>query len=907
MSTYRRINGERVLVDEWRRRQTQALRRLCDELERPVAPEELAEALGVPVAEVTHMALVQQGHALLRTLPDGSRRGLWPREVIEPRLLEALREFRRLPLGERYEWREPRRTRDRKFVHRRMTTSRTLRSRVQTSLRRAKTRLGLRSLRHAAPHHISMLADAVWTEGMESSPVPREDWHTRTEAARRARKSAANRKSEVVQFLSWAEWRGYLTLPNGKDGTLPDAWIDWVSLAEHNRDHGADVAARRVATLAVNRLQADSPERLVEIGFDRLEEEIRNDPSYTSERSVRTTLSRLRRGWNACADAADGRLPRWEAGNRGLDVPRREDGGLQDSWWSGKAFIDGRPCLLDQSDMEMQRRQARDMCDWWTLADPTLRRAEDGGPLPSRPERTRQGTGRKKFGARSESEITALKPLHIVSCYQRYALTYASPVMEADKMRGADWSDLFRDRARVRSFIQHVFEQNRAGNGGEAITAGVNKCWYVHTLMWAYFPAWLEAEITAIRERRTRLDLSTDEGMRLAQQLENERARLELEIEWWRDEAGKIKSYIRSLEADHGGVQPRKDRTEVRKHLSHRDVRRMADALKERRLEIADALRKRTARLLKRRERERDDSSPLPSLSRQGIAYEVMTRPYTTLIVREAMLRLHSILPWRPGTLRRAILGVHIDPDSLALVVRGRDDKVDRDGKGRLKKQEVSLPDLEWWEDPDEVEDTVRVLRLLIDEARPWLLAHPTKKGAELRRDGDERRLLLSSYGIPWGSAGRYTSAFRDALRAATKLVNERLGPGETPIRLPTGYASTGSYIMRFLYGQRIREMGGTFQDIADALGNSPATARRHYQDEQEGETINRIATRLREERKRHDDPESTAATAAELAALTEARAAFDAEVAALALDQEESARYWQARKKDVLAALQRN
>lgn len=927
MSTYREINGERILVDAWRSQQMEALCRLTEKLERPVTTSELAEELEVGLDDVTHMALVQQGLALLRKVPGSLTKGLWPREVVEPRLLEALSEFRRLPVGETYEWTEPRRTRDRKFKARKMTTSRTLRSRIQSGLRRAKTHLGLRSLKHIQQDHISLLPDAVWTAEMESSLVPPSQWRSGTEAARRARKSANNRRSEMTQFVSWAEWRGYVSLPSGKGGILPDAWVEFVELADAERAHGSEVAARRVAGIAYRRLHAVSPERLVEIGFDRLEEEIRTDPRYSTDRSARSVLSRLRRGWNACADACGSpKIGRWEAGPRGLNVPRRDDGGLQSSWWSAKAFMDGKPTLLDREGMERQRRQAVDMRDWWTLSDPTLRPDSDGGALPQRPERTRQGTGRKKFGARSETEKAALNPLQVVSELQRFALSQDEPAhrVHPSEMLEMEWTDLLSDRARVRRYIRFVFSRSREANDGEYITAGVNKVWYLHTIMWAYFPAWLRTEISAIRHERLQLDLSRDQEMRRAQQLENERSRLELEIEQWQEESKQIKKYIQTMEVEFGGIQTRKSRTEIRRHLSHREIRRMADALRDRRLDLAGTLRKRTTKLTKQRDRDRenpcasevqgrscgriacDEHSPDPDLSPQGIAYEVMTRPYCTLITREAMLRLHSILPWRPGTLRRALLGHHIDPITLELVVRGRDDKVDKDHRGRIKRQEVSLPDLEWWEDPAEIEDAVEVLRLLIDEAHGWLLGNPTKTGKKLRRDGDERRLLLNSYGVPWRTAGTYTSAFQDAMGSAVKLVNANLKDGEDPIQLPTGYGSTGSYIGRFLYGQRIKANGGTIQDIADALGNSPATARQHYQDEQEGETINRIATRLRgaQEAANLVIASSAAPPADDLAALKRAKVAFDEEVAGLELTEAERSKYWAARKEQVTKGL---
>lgn len=925
MSVYREINGERWLVDDWRRAQTVKLLELCETLGRPVTPRELAEALGVTSEDVTHMSLVRNGHALLRKIPQTDRKGLWPRESMAPRLLHAIRHFRSIEIGESFEWKEPRRTRTRQYRSRKMTVSRTLRSRIQTSLRRARNHLGLHSLKHLQEQHLALIPDAVWTVEMESSAVPREQWRTNTEAAKRARKSAANRRSEITQFLSWAEWNGYLTLNSSESGTLPEAWTEFAKRAEALREHGIDVAARRIAKIAYTALQADSPQRLVEIGFDRFEEEIRAHRRYSSNRSAGTTISKLRKAWNACATAPGCvAFPEWESGLRGLEVQRRDDGGLANSWWSAKAFVVGKETILDRSDLAVQRRQAKDLRDWWTIPDPTLRSESEGGPLPPRPERTRQGTGRKRFGARSVDEITALKPLAIVSELQRFAMTLEVEEVhriDPESMRTMNWEDLFADRARIRRFIRHIFEENRRRNEWRCITAGVGKAWYVHTIMWAYFPARLRTEIRHIRDERVALDLGSDENLRRAQQLENQRAAYELKIERWEEEAQDIKRNIESLIEEYGGIVMRKDRTQIRERLSHRVIRRIADALRDRRLEVEDKLRRATGRLVGRIERLRavacdvdergkrcgrvncDSHYPLPRVSRRGIAYEVMTRNYCVLITREAILRLHAILPWRPGTIRRAVIGVHIHPETLEITVKGREDKIARDGKGRIKRQRVTIPDLEWWDDPEEVEATVRVLRILIDEARVWLWENPTKTGARLRRPRDERRLLLNGYGIPWNAAGTYTSAFQDALSTGVKLVNEALADGEEPITLPTGYGTTGSYVMRFLYGHRIRERGGTFEDIAAALGNTPATARQHYQDEQEGEAISRIATNLRG--RRPSIP--TTADAAmpprtEFEALLREKAVFDAEADRLALTETERVEYWEEQKKSIKA-----
>jgi hypothetical protein len=871
MSTYREINGTRWLVDDWRRAQATRLRELCGEFGRPVSPSELAESLGVEPRHVTHMALVKNGYALLRTIPgDSTARGLWPRAEVSVRLLEAVVHFRSLPPGTVLQWKEPRRTRARQFRARKLTISKTLRSRVQTSLRRARNHLGLRSLRDCRDEHLRLILDAVWTFEMERSLVPRTQWRTRTPVAVRARKTANNRRSEIMQFLSWAEWKGYLDLSCLARETLPHGWTTFISRVVGMADGGIDVAARRLAKIAYDRMQADSPERLVEIGFDEMEELLYADPRYRSKGSAKTTISRLRKAWNAAA-SADGHapLPLWTGTPR---VQRREDGGLLNSWWSAHAFMRGTTTLLDTPGMEYQLRQAKDMRDWWTLSDPTLRAESEGGPLPPRPQRSRQERGRKRLGARSEAETTAAKPLTIVSEMQRFALTLDEEErrLDPEQVTQMDWSELFADRGRVRRYIRYVFESSNQANGGK-ITAGVRKVWYVYTIMWSYLPAWLRVEIERIRNERLTLDISSDAGLRKAQQLEQERARHEHRIEQWLREADSVSSYIQELLEEYGGIVPRKNKTEIRESISHSLIRRMADALRDQRLMLAAERRR-------------------------------ITRRYCILVTQEAMLRLHSILPWRPGTLRRAVIGVHIDPDTLEIAVRGRDDKVASDRMG-VKWQQVRIPDLEWWSDPDEIEATVRVLRTLIDDVRPWLWANPTGTGRRLRRAGDDCRLMLSSYGIPWRNAGSYTTSFQAALQAGATLANELLAPGEAPITLPTGYGTTGSYIMRFLYGHRIRQNGGTYNDIASALGNSEATARRHYHDEHETETLGRLA---RQHRRSPVDahPSATRTDAADvIRALRAAKAAFDADVADLDLSEDERAVLWQTRKAELLGA----
>ena len=69
---------------------------------------------------------------------------------------------------------------------------------------------------------------------------------------------------------------------------------------------------------------------------------------------------------------------------------------------------------------------------------------------------------------------------------------------------------------------------------------------------------------------------------------------------------------------------------------------------------------------------------------------EPLTREYCKLVTKEVLLRLPAILPWRPGTFRRAIIGRHIHPDTLALAVMGNDDKIAYDNAGEVKRLAVT-------------------------------------------------------------------------------------------------------------------------------------------------------------------------------------------------------------------------
>lgn len=99
---------------------------------------------------------------------------------------------------------------------------------------------------------------------------------------------------------------------------------------------------------------------------------------------------------------------------------------------------------------ELQRSQAVDLRDWWTLSDPTTRAEFAGRKLPQRPKRARPDG--RRIGARTEDADTAKKPLWTVSRFQRFAMTddpEEDERIELTKMKEMRWEELFGDASRV--------------------------------------------------------------------------------------------------------------------------------------------------------------------------------------------------------------------------------------------------------------------------------------------------------------------------------------------------------------------------------------------------------------------------------------------------------------------------
>lgn len=930
------VGGTPVLRDAWHLRQAEALRALCDRTGRPVSIVELAKELGVAEDEITHRALVRQRHAYYRRQNGQARALLWPRTESRPRVGPALRAFLGNPDGTVLMWREARRTGrgGRHGKTRQLTMNKSLRSHVRSQVLAARERLGLSGWRGWREHHLPLLLVAVYDLEMDCSLLPRDLWQSSSSAARAARRNAQKRRSEVGAFLSWAESEGYLSLSILGTTTLPPRWIEWCSLLSD--DYRMSVTARRLAELAVE-LGCEGPERVVAIGFRRVEEHFRALPSsrrVRNGRSLGNMLSRMRRAWDAAAER-DGTLPLWpRPPKRGSAL--HEDGGLQNSWWSAKAFFRGRASALDRPEMAFQKTQAHDLKDWWMLPDPTrrTRMGTDGeavpDPLPRRPERSR--SGRTRFGARSEQEVTALKPLSLVARFQRWALSEdpVAPIPVAE-MRRTPWADLFRDRERVLRFVEYELERWQEEHGCLTVTV-VDRLGYIATLCWAYCAAWERERREDARREYLALDLTSVEAFARARELSHEIERCAQRVEAWEQLASDVQQRIDSLVLQAGGIQKRKDHTEIRRKLNHAQVRRIADWYREQRHEREAELRAATERLQKARRgarsrpcevetdegmrcgaRECDLHHPLPSLSAHGIARELFDRTYCGLANKELILRLPSILPWRPGEFRRARCGVHLDPATLRIRLVGVQTKREYDHSGEIRCQESSIGELEYWDDETEVERTIEVLRLVLDDTRLWLHANPTDHEVE-RRSEDATYLFINQYGTPWRDSSTFGAAFRAALEEGARGVNARLREGEEPITLPSGYGGRGSYILRFLWGHRARAHGASFEDIAAVLGNSVSVAKAHYQDEQPVEAQNRVARRIRHaERSRAADSVVTTLLPAGvltaggqdiITALWEAKRVFDEEVGALDLADSVSAMLWQGRQREVLAKL---
>lgn len=823
--TQTRRRNRLSLPERWA--QLDALRALHARRERPVTAAEIATELGIPVDHVSLQSLSTSGYALRRRLPGGTL-GLVPTEArTSSGLVEALAELRRLPPGTTIEWVEGTRRGHEGSVHhrarrqsagagaprtRRMTVSASYRSHVISLLRRAKERLGLRSLRAVSTEQIALLLEQVWRLSMEASLLPTHLWDARTPEAQKARDTASKRRGDVWRWLLWAEHAGYVDLRPLHSAPAPLAprpWAEWLAAGGDPADYGQEMI---LITHAV-RLGADGPERLVECGFERLEERVLSDTHYQNRKSAKRVLTRMQAAWNRRLPRLP-HLPGWATPP--ARSARREDGSLQLSWWSADAVVTRRAePLLDRPEMAIQRQQAADLRDWWTLEDPTLRPASQGGPLPPCPQRTHGG--RWSLGARDEQQTTALRPLQAISRLQRFALDFDAPEhrIPPERMQTTDWQELLRDRALLFRYIRHEFDITVAGHGKLVRSTGYNACYALHSIVRHYYPARCEAEIKR-HKREMREAPDTDEGYALRRALDREIQRLEAELQEWEDAAEALLKKLKREENRCQGVQEVKPKDQIAQKLDHAILARLADHHRDCRLALAAEFDRRTERLVRRREQARarpcehsvcacrssctcppcgelacDVHSPVPRLTRRGRAEEVITRTYCTTAMYELALRLPGLVPWRPQHFRLCRLGIDLLPDSLFFVAAGG--KVERDREQQFKREEVDLPSvLPLPGMPEDATERVfEILRVVIEEVQPWLVSHPTATGERIRQGQPDldcsRYLILAKEGTPYRTPGAFGNFVTCAVETAAREINRSLGAGEEPIDLPEG------------------------------------------------------------------------------------------------------------------------
>lgn len=598
----------------------------------------------------------------------------------------------------------------------------------------------------------------------------------------------------------------------------------------------------------------DTPERLVAVGFERFEAWLLDSGLYGNRNTAVGTIGNFRRAWNERRVAAD--LPEWPA-----PIPwsqkRLSDGGLVRTWWSVWGFMKGNTTLLDAPDMAVQRQQAVDMRDWWTLADPTTR-TSDGGPLPRRPLVARPGG--RSIGARSEDEPTANKPLWAVSRFQRFAITddpAVSKRIPVESMRDIEWKVLFYDLGRLERFIRYEMQRSADEHDGHLVkTQGTDSCLYVSLLAEVYFPAFVQRDLERLEVEEAEIG-EDNHSLSRQQDIARERKRLLREKAQWAIIAERTIQLFRSEKERLEGFTPKKPKGEIAAVLTHANIGRIADAFRELRLDHEADLRSRTSALLAQVEKARnapctidvdgmlcgalecDEHHPEPAV-RLGIALALVSRKFAFICMKELWLRLPPLIPWRPSEWCRLKIGQHLNPVTLSVsVIRWKN----RD-RGRVARREADITTVKpiAGMDPAATEKAIECLRVSLDLAQPFLAANPTSRGARLKRTGNDKHLFLSNDGLCWGDSKSLGRTIGQALQEGAWLVNATLRDGEEPITLPTGWGACASYAFRFLWGHRAVEQGASMSDVALALGNTERTTREYYQAVRSDTAINSVA-----------------------------------------------------------------
>jgi hypothetical protein len=865
----------RLTVPEpMRWRMYDALVKLHGEWGRPVTREELAAELNLAPEEVHVHSLVNVRYAQPRPLPGETwwkgQMGFVPANLTATRLDIAFTALENAETGKHpYTIREG----GRRIVAKSLTINASFRSRVRKLLARVKAHLAIRSWPAVTSERLPQVLAAVYEVEMMRSLVPQSEWSAQSPTAKRARKNSLNRQSDFRRFLEWAQYQGHVDLRfldlHNRSGQpmLTRAWATFNEPLPYTSRWNAPLTfARRAMEFG-----ADSPETLAEMGFERFTEWVMDSGKYANRSSAMSMLSKFRPLWNAGRTGYP-HLPAWDPPTQ-FSRRRLPDGGLVRTWWSTNGVMAGKETLLDAAGMEEQRRQVIDMKDWWTLANPTTRAKAKGGPLPPRPQVAREGG--RRIGARSEDEPTASKPLWTVSRFQRFAIT-DDPV-EAERIAAADmrtvrWDDLFANLGRVERFIRYEMQRSADEHDGALIkTNGTDAALYVHLLAAAYFPAFVNRDLDRLDEEESDLP-DTREGFARQREIGRERKRLLKRRREWKRIAEQALLLFRSEEERLEGFKPKKLKEEIAENLSHSDIGRIADVFRMRRLDAEGELRRKTKHLIRTREAARtracevelagggacgavccDTHHAIPSLQ-HGIAVELVHRTYSFLVMKELWMRLPVLLPWRPSEFCRMRIGQHLDPDTLTISAPRY--KNPRTG-GVVARREAHIPSVQPIEgmDPESTTKLVDVLPVALDLAQPFLATNPTEVGLEGKADQprNDEYLFLSWDGLSVRKSKGLAATITRALEEGARAVNASLKDGDAPIRLPTGWGTTGSYVFRFLWGHMAIKHGASMSAVALALGNTERTTRQYYHKVRSDTAINAVARTTRDSKKAKD------------------------------------------------------
>lgn len=860
-----------------------ALLKLHRELGRPVTREELATELHVAPEEVHVHSLVNVRYAQPRPLPGEAwwkgQMGFIPADLTATRLDAAFAALESAETGiHPYKIREG----GRRIVAKSLTINASFRSRIRRLQVRVKEHLAIRSWKGVTSDRLPQVLAAVYDVEMTRSLVPQSEWSAQSPAAKRARKNALNRQSDFRRFLEWAQDQGHLDLRfldlhnRSRQPMLTRAWAAFNAPLPYTSKWNAPLTfARRAMEFG-----ADSPEALTEMGLERFTEWVMDSERYANRNSAVSMLGKFRQVWNTGRTGYP-HLPAWDPPTQ-FSRRRLPDGGLVRTWWSASGVMAGNETILDSAGMEEQRRQVMDMKDWWTLANPTTRVEKKGGPLPPRPQVARDGG--RRIGARSEDEPTAIKPLWTVSRFQRFTITddpVESERITAADMRTMRWDDLFANLGRVERFIRYEMQRSADEHDGALIkTNGTDAALYVHLLAAAYFPAFVNRDLDRLDEEEGDLP-DTQEGFARQRAIGRERKHLLKRRRTWNEIAEQALLLFRSEELRLEGFKPKKLKEEIAENLSHSDLGRIADAFRRRRLDMEGELRRMTKQLIRTRDEARtraceveladgracgavrcDSHHPNPTLQ-HGIAVELVHRTYSFLVMKELWMRLPVLLPWRPSEFCRLRIGHHLDPDTLEISAARY--KNPRTG-GVVARREAHIPSVQPIEgmDPESTTKLVDVLRVALDLAQPFLAANPTEIGLEGKADQprNDEHLFLSRDGLSVRKSKGLAATITRALEEGARAVNASLKDGEAPIRLPTGWGTTGSYVFRFLWGHMAIEQGASTSSVALALGNTERTTRQYYHKVKSDTAINAVARTTRDNGSAKDSASTSRAPA---------------------------------------------